>query len=175
MHVTEQNTSSGDVAYSAFYGGAIGGSTIALFFLVRDIVIGAPLATPSAMGTAIFSGVVPPLTTEVRLEVVALFSIVHFAAFGAISTLAALLLGRVGELQRRPVVLAAGLFAVLTAGMGLLDWLLLPGLVAMLNPIALGFANALTAAAMAAQLNYGFNESAAPLTSREQRARSPGG
>lgn len=163
MRLTERNTSSADVAYSAFYAGAIGGAAIALFFLVRDVVIGAPLATPSALGTAVFTGEVPPLTSEVRLESVALFSIVHFATFGIISTLFALLLGRVEELQHRPVVLAAGIFAIMTAGIGLVDYLFLPGLVAMLNPIALGFANALTAIVMAGQYNYGFNASSEPV------------
>lgn len=166
MRLTERNTSSADVAYSAFYAGAIGGAVIALFFLVRDVVIGAPLATPSALGTAVFTGEVPPLTSEVRLESVALFSIVHFGAFGITSTLIALLLGRVEELQQRPVVLAAGIFATMTAGIGIVDYLFLPGLVAMLNPIALGFANALTAIVMAGQYNYAFNESAAPVQDR---------
>jgi hypothetical protein len=163
MRLTERNTSSSDVAYSAFYAGAIGGSAIALFFLVRDVVIGAPLATPSALGTAVFTGSVPALTSEVSLEFVALFSILHFVAFGMLSTLFALLLGRIDELQHRPVVLAAGIFATMTAGIGLVDYLFLPGLIGMLNPIALGFANALTAIAMAGQYNYAFNESAAPV------------
>jgi hypothetical protein len=169
MRLTKPDTSPNDVAYSAFYAGAIGGSAIALFYLVRDVIIGAPLATPSALGTAVFSGEVPPLGADVRLETVALFSIVHFVAFGLISTLFAILLGRVEELQRRPVVLAVGIFATLTAGVALVDILFLSGLVEMLNPIALGGANALTAIVMAAQYNYGFNESSAPVPAAERK------
>lgn len=169
MRLTKPNTSPNDVAYSAFYAGAIGGSAIALFYLVRDITIGAPLATPSALGTAVLTGQVPPLGAEVRLETVAIFSIVHFVAFGVISTFFAVLLGRVEELQNRPVVLAAGIFATLTAGIVLADLLFLGGLVGVLNPIALACANALTAIAMAGQYNYGFNESAAPVPAGDRR------
>ncbi|HET9947919.1 MAG TPA: hypothetical protein VFQ22_03220, partial [Longimicrobiales bacterium] len=39
-----------DLAFDAFYGGAIGGSTIALFFLVVDGLQGRPLFTPSLIG-----------------------------------------------------------------------------------------------------------------------------
>ena len=45
-----------DLAYESLYCAAIGGSVIALFFLVIDAVNGQPLFTPSLLGGVLFGG-----------------------------------------------------------------------------------------------------------------------
>ena len=57
---------SADLAYDAFFGGGIGGSAIALFFLLMDIVEGRPLYTPTMMGAALFDRVAPASVESVR-------------------------------------------------------------------------------------------------------------
>lgn len=59
----------------------IGGATIALFFLVVDSIQGRPMFTSSLLGQALFEGADPASVTEVRLDMVAYFTIVHLVSF----------------------------------------------------------------------------------------------
>lgn len=45
-----------DVVWDGFIAGALGAVTVALWFLVLDIVQGQPLHTPTVLGTALFHG-----------------------------------------------------------------------------------------------------------------------
>ena len=56
-----------DFLFDTFYGGAIGGSILALFFLVVDVVGGHALFTPSLLGTALFADAPVTATTEIGL------------------------------------------------------------------------------------------------------------
>ena len=163
MQLSATHTDSSDVLYAASYSGAIGASAIALFFLVRDVLIGAPLATPSMLGSVLFTGEMPPADAPLRLDLIALTSLVHLAIFATVGALFAILLGRVEELQKRPVILAAGIFATLTAGIVAVDFLVLHGIVSTMNPIAVVVGNAIAGALMAMFYNYAFNEVAAPV------------
>lgn len=163
MRISNAKTSPSDVAYAAVYAGAIGGATVALFFLARDIAIGAPLATPSMLGSALFLGAEPSWAAEVRLDMVALFSLVHLVMFAMVGALFAFVLGRVEELRHRPLALGAGVFATLTAGIAVLDVLALPGVVSAINPVALATGNALAATLMTRFYLYAFEEMAAPV------------
>jgi hypothetical protein len=80
-HENHRPPTTADVLYESFYSGAIGGAVIALFFLVLDIVGGRPLFTPSLVGSVLFFGESAEAVTGVRLEGVALASIVHLLAF----------------------------------------------------------------------------------------------
>jgi hypothetical protein len=138
-----------DLIYDAFYSGAIGGSVVALFFLLVDVLNGQPLFTPSLMGSVLFAGVSAEAVTEVRLDRVAWYSVVHFGAFGALGLGIAFLVREVELHSRHPALLFALLFGVFEVGFLLAAWLLLPGVVARLGAPMVGLANLLAAGAMA--------------------------
>ena len=136
-----------DLAYGAFYGGALGGTVIALFFLIVDVLRGQALYTPSMLGTALFTDTIVP---GVRLDMVALFSIVHFAAFFLLGGIASWLHLTWEPLRGRVLPLAAVIFALLTVSLFGADWLFLDGVAVGLGIAEVLLANVLTAAAMAA-------------------------
>jgi len=137
-----------DLAYSSFYGGALGGSAIAVFFLILDAVRGRPLFTPSLLGSALFTGTDPDTVTTVRVDLVAYFSVVHFAAFFALGAVASVLYRGSGALPGRTAALAGVLFALLTGALLVGDWLLMPGVVSVLGVFQVLAANAVTAGVM---------------------------
>jgi hypothetical protein len=76
----------------------LGAATIALWFLVLDILAGRPLYTPNVLGTALFKGtggLVPPAYIEISLGIVVAFTAVHWLVFALIGGLASRLLGLV--------------------------------------------------------------------------------
>jgi len=143
-----------DLIYDAFFGGGIAGSAIALFFLAIDIVQGRPLYTPAMMGAALFGEVAPSSVETIRLDMVAFFSILHFATFAVLSV-ALSYLCRVSRLVEGHVLVMTGLaFAVLTAVIFAADWLLMPGVVGTLGYGRVLVANALTGLALAAFMKW---------------------
>ena len=75
--------------------GALGATTIALWFLVVDVFDGRPLFTPSILGTALFQGraaVAVPEHVPVSFEMVVVFTWVHVLVFMLIGLAASLLL-----------------------------------------------------------------------------------
>lgn len=141
-----------DLAYESLYCAAIGGSIVALFFLVIDAWNGRPLFTPSLMGGVLFGGVAAETVDVVRLDWVAYTTILHFIVFGAIGVGVALVAKQVEAHARHP---AAVLFAVFAA----IEWvflvgafLLLPGVLAVLGPWRVAAANLLAAGGIAAFL-----------------------
>ena len=173
MRISGSHTAASDVVYAAWYSGAIGASAIAIFFLVRDLLVGTPLATPSVLGSALFLGEVPGPDAPIRLDLVALISLVHLAAFAVVGALFALLLGRLEELQHRPVVLAAGIFATLTAGLVAMDFVFLPGIVDAVSPLAVTAGNVVAAVLMTLFYNYAFNEASAPVPPSDAPTTAP--
>lgn len=75
-------------------GGMVGAATIAIWFLILDMVGGRPLYTPTVLGTALFRGgdLASLNSLPVSLEMTFLYTWVHGAAFCAIGALAARLL-----------------------------------------------------------------------------------
>ncbi len=75
--------------------GLIGAATIAVWFLILDILWGRPLYTPSLLGTAIFGGreaLSNPQTLTVSLQMVFLYTWIHGLVFAVIGGATALLL-----------------------------------------------------------------------------------
>lgn len=66
------------------------GGRVALFFLAVDVAAGRPLATPNALGTALFLGEPLDLAREPRLAVVLGYTAVHGAVFIALGCLGAI-------------------------------------------------------------------------------------
>jgi hypothetical protein len=75
--------------------GTLGAATIALWFLLLDLLEGHPLYTPHALGSALFFGVDELLVSEpsqVSLGIVAAFTLIHWFVFAVIGCVASRLL-----------------------------------------------------------------------------------
>ena len=140
-------TRANDLAYGTFYGGAVGGTVVALFFLIVDALRGQALYTPSMLGTALFLDTIVP---GVRLDMVALFSVVHFATFFAVGAFATWLHLTWEPLRNQFLALGVVIFTILTGLLFLADWLVLDGVVSAIGIFEALIANAITAGAMTA-------------------------
>lgn len=142
------------VLYEAFYSGAIGGSAVALLFLVVDVVQGRPFFTPSLMGHMLFRGAPPESVTGADLDMVAYYSVVHMALFALVGLVVASTVHVVKASARRPWFVLAVLFGVLDGGFLLLSALVMPAVVGWLGTLWITLANLLAAALMAAFLAW---------------------
>jgi hypothetical protein len=138
-----------DFVYDAFSTAAIGGSLVALFFLLVDSVRGEPLFTPSLMGSVLFEGVAANDVSEVQMSMVAAYSTVHFATFGLLGMLVAFAIREVELHGRNPVGVLLGLFL-------LFEWMffigtltLMPGVMEVLGVARVTMANLLAAGGIA--------------------------
>lgn len=144
--------------------GVIGASVVAIFFLLFDLAAGRPLATPTALGAAVFLGEPIDLARPLSAPLVLGYSLLHGVAFVALSGLgAALLLGAERSAWSRwtPGVVFVGLFLacevfflVLSFFVGLSVW-------SAMGAGRVALANALASAAMTASLVHGLRERAA--------------
>lgn len=161
------------IAYAAVASGAYASAATALLFLGLDAARGTPLFTPSLMGSVVFHGQAPEAVTGVRLELVALYSLVHFAAFALAGTVATLATARSSGLRAHPVRLAGAIFAALTVAVLGADRLLFPGLVGQLGLGALIAANTLASVVMTRFISsvVGAVPAPAPAPSRVLRGR----
>jgi hypothetical protein len=79
-----------------FIAGTIGAGTVAVWFLILDLIKGRPLFTPTVLGTALFEGVAKLSALEnlaVSLHIVVWFTFVHWLVFSLLGCLASRLLG----------------------------------------------------------------------------------
>jgi hypothetical protein len=83
--------------------GLLGGSAVAIWFLLVDTVTRVPLFTPTTLGAALFGLDASALTTGGALIVVAGYTLFHYAAFVAVGTLAVAL---IHAAERQPALLA---------------------------------------------------------------------
>ena len=77
--------------------GTCGAATIALWFLLLDVLAGHPLYTPYMLGMALFKGrnvlLMPSAHLKFSLGIVGAFTVLHWLAFALTGALASLLLG----------------------------------------------------------------------------------
>jgi hypothetical protein len=105
-HVEDSSRASRDVTrlyQEGFIAGLVGAATVALWFLIIDLVQGRPLYTPTVLGTALFSrggGLASP-DMGPNLEMVLMFTWVHGLAFVVIGGVVAWLLALA---ERQPSV-----------------------------------------------------------------------
>ena len=151
---------SADLLYDSFYASALGGSAVALFFLVADVVEGQPLFTPSLMGSVLFYGAAAKDVVEVRLDAVAYMSIVHFVAAGVLGTAMSWLVHEVELHARHPFVVLLVLFAIIEVSFFFIVSLTMPGVIGRLGVVRIGIANLLAAATMAAFFVFSHREDA---------------
>jgi hypothetical protein len=141
-----------DFVYDAFHTGAIAGSIVAVFFLAVDIGNGRPLHTPSLMGSVLFGGVAAASVAEVRLDMVAYYTIFHFASFGLLGAAISLAV-RAAELHaRHPLLLLIAIFVVFEVGFALLAGIFMTGVITELGVARVGAANLLAAIGVGAFL-----------------------
>lgn len=149
-----------DFLYDAFYSAAIGASVVALYFLLVDSLQGRPFFTPALMGAVIFEGVDPANFTNVRLGLVAKFSMVHMAAFGAIGLALAFLVREVCLHAKRPAQCFVLFFLVFEGSFVVASTLLMPGVNQVLGPFRIFLANLFAAGSMAGFLYAAHHENA---------------
>jgi len=138
----------GELFLESLYAGVLGGSAVALFFLVTDLLDGRPFFTPSLIGSVLFHGVSPTDVATVHLDAVAYFSIVHFGGCAVVGTLVTWLVHEVELHSRHPVVVLIVLFAILEVVFLLVASLAMPGVIERLGILRVGAANLLAAASM---------------------------
>jgi len=138
-----------DLFYDAFWVGGIGGSIVALFFLVRDLWQAEPLFTPSLVGSVLLLGTPAVEVTSVRLDMVAAFTAVHFAAFSLLGVAVAFLVRELELHAKHPLVVGALIFALAEAGFFSAAALWMPGVVEVLGASWIAAANVLAATGVA--------------------------
>jgi hypothetical protein len=152
-HPADQNSHrADDFVFDAFYSGAIGGSVVALFFLLVDSLGGEPLFTPSLMGSVLFTGAAAEGVTGVRLDMVASYTVVHFATFGVLGALISVVVHEVEMHAHHPLLVLAGLLVVFELGFGLMAGLLMEGVITRVGVAPMATANALAALSIGAFL-----------------------
>ena len=132
--------------------GVLGAVTVAVWFLVVDMMHGRPFYTPTVLGTALFGRGVWPATLEAlppSFEMVAMFTWVHVLAFAVIGVVVAQLLA----LAERNPSLGFGfvlLFVILEACFTVAAMIVAEPVLRALTWQAILAANFLAAAVMAA-------------------------
>ncbi len=133
----------------SFYAGVLGGSAVALFFLVADLLDGQPLFTPSLIGSVLFLGVSTEDVATVRPDAIAYFSLVHIFAFTSLGGALSFLVHEIELHSRHPVVVLLVLFAVVSAAFFVAAPMAMPGVIARLGMARVAAANLLAAGTMA--------------------------
>jgi hypothetical protein len=139
------------IAEDGLFAGALGGLTVAVFFLILDALQGRPLFTPSLLGSVLFLRESAEAVTRIDIPMVFAYTGVHFAIFVAVGMAAAFM---VSEFEANPpvgVVLLL-LFICFEAGFFGLTFGIAPGVIGVLGAWKVGIANLLASAVMAAYL-----------------------
>ena len=137
-----------DMLYDAVHAGAIGGSVVALFFLLVDAITHEPFFTPSLMGSVLFEGADAASVTGVRLDMVAYYTVVHFATFAVLGALISFLVHEVELHSRHPGELLLLGLVIFEGGFFIAARLFMPGVTSVVGPFRLFVANLLALAAM---------------------------
>ena len=137
-----------DILYDGLYSGAIGGSVVALAFLAIDAFRGEPLFTPSLMGAVLFEGATASQVSGVHLDLVGIYSIVHFILFAAIGLLVSFFVHEVEMHSRNPAeVIGLALIAV-EAAFFMAAYVAMPGVIQAIGVARLFVVNLLAVGAM---------------------------
>ncbi len=137
-----------DFIFDAFYIGAIGGSVVALFFLVIDLLNGQPFFTPSLMGTVLFTGVAAESVTSVQLDMVTYYTLVHFLTFGILGAVVSIAVHEVELHAQRPYLMLTALLVAFEIGFFLMASIFMHGVITVVGVVPITIANVLAAGAM---------------------------
>jgi len=139
----------GDILFDAFYSAGIGGAVVAVFFLVADVVMHEAFWTPTVVGTVLFTDTAAADVSAVQLEIVALFTVLHFLSFGVLGLIMSVFVHSWAHMADRPALVAVVGFLLLHTGFTGLDLTLAPGILEALGYWKVLSANAVTGAGMA--------------------------
>jgi hypothetical protein len=143
-----------DIVFDAFFSAGVGGSIVAIFFLVVDSLNGQPFFTPTLMGSVLFGGVAAESVTEPDLAIVAYYSIVHFVAFGILGTAISVLVHELELHSANPATLLFTIFAIFEVGFFGVCSVFMPGVLARLGLAQVAVANLLCAAGIGLWMVY---------------------
>ncbi len=183
-----KRVSTSDILLDGLFTGMIGALTVALWFLILDLLAGRPLFTPALLGTVLLHGGAAAAqgVTVAPLEVAA-YTAFHFLAFILVGTGLSYLMTL---FERFPIVgfVLLVLFACLQVGFFVLDIILGAQLMGQLKAWTVVVANLLAAGTMALYqwkrhprikhaLDHMWDDeaghsSAAPVSESNQRSRS---
>ena len=138
-----------DLLFDAFYSAAIGGSVLALFFLLVDAMSGQIFQTPSLMGSVLFRGVAPETVTEVHMDMVAYFTMIHMAVFGVLGVLLSVVVYETELHSDHPTRVMVLFFVIVEGGFLVSAQLLMPGVIGAVGFGRILVGNLLTVSAMA--------------------------
>lgn len=132
--------------------GAIGATSVAVWFFILDAIAGRPFHTPRVLGSAFFSVLGPTVSPDSPTMIVAGYTAFHYVAFAVLGIIAAAL---VRASQREPNIVAGlvVLFVAFEAGFyGLTALLTQSELMGTLAWWQVGVANLIAAAMMGAYM-----------------------
>lgn len=148
--ITSTPDTLGDYLLEAVYAGIFGGSAVAIFFLVTDILAGQPLFTPSLLGSVLVLGADATDVAAVRLDAVFYFSVIHIVAFTALGALVSFVVHEVELYSKHPAIVLLVFFGIIEIGFFVIAPLALPGVVAVLGLARIASANLFAAIVLAA-------------------------
>jgi hypothetical protein len=138
-----------NLVYEAFYAAGLGGSIVALFFLLVDVAAGQALLTPTIMGSVLFLGVSAASVTQADLGMVAYYSGVHFVTFGLLGACVSFIVHEVELHAKHPANLLLLIFGVFELAFFTAAATLLPGVLEYLGVVRVAVANLLAAGGIA--------------------------
>jgi hypothetical protein len=159
-----------DFLYDAIFGGTIGGGTVAVAFLVIDAIAHELLYTPSLLGSVLFLGVPPEAVTEVRMDMVAMFTVVHILTFATLGVIVSAMVQRLDGLALHPGLVGLFIFLFLETGVLAAEQLVMQGVIQAIGFGWITLANLLTGAAMGIVLLRAHREPDAAYRERSRAA-----
>lgn len=145
----ERRGRSRNVLFASVSSGALGSAAVGLLFVAIDSFRGDPFFTPSLMGTVLFLREPAAEVSSVRVDMMALYTIIHIMTFVALGAVFTLLYQRFDRNCKHPVALGFAIFFTLSTGMLAADAVIFPGIAHVIGPLWVLAANALAAIVMA--------------------------
>jgi hypothetical protein len=140
-----------NVLTDGLYAGVIGATIVAVWFLIIDALAGRPFHTPTLLGTLLIRGTGALGQATVDPAMVAAYTAVHVVVFVVFGVIASYLVTLFDRYPAAGIVLVF-LFAFFEVGFFVMSAALGGELLGRLGPWAVGIANLLSAAGMAAYL-----------------------
>jgi hypothetical protein len=138
-----------DLIFDSIYSGAVGGSAVALFFLVVDLMDGRPLHTPTMIGNVILYGAAVGDPAPVKFDPVAYFTLAHMTAFVALGAMVTWLVHEVELHAKHPALVLVVVFGIIEVAFTLVAPVVIPGVIRELGLSRVVAANLLAASTMA--------------------------
>jgi hypothetical protein len=165
-HTYKPASSKADFIYGATYSAALGGSAVALAFLAIDSLAGRALFTPSLLGSVLFFGASAETFTGIDLTAVALWTVVHFAGFLVMGSLASWLHQRLRAAGTGATLTTLTTFAAIVV-LGEVMFLVasatvMPGVAERLGHALILGANVVAAAVMAPFMRWAYRQGRDP-------------